>query len=334
MDINTGISWKFVPKETEATFARRTSIELMAWHAKRFAWWLFRVARLLLIVSTIVFVVFSALPSDPIRSIVGINASEEAVAALRHELGYDRPLPARYLDFVVSLFRWDFGQSLVTRRPVGPEFGRAYLLTLGYVGAALGLGVALSLGLLVLGALGPRVLQQGILRVSISLTSLPSLVVATSVGVIIVRSGLLGGHGLAHGWGFVLATVSLAVYPTFSLAEIALRARQKAAFSQTAMAVRSLGYTELQVFRYCTLRLTLLPWIGHLSNIAASLVAGSVIIEAVFSLPGLGRLLVQAVLRGDLPMVQGIVVASVFGFVLLDWTTRSLSERVIGRTHR
>lgn len=306
----------------------------MIWLAKRFARGLARAIRLLLIVSTVVFFVFSVLPSDPIRSIVGINASEEAVTSLRHELGLDRPLLVRYLNFVKSVFRFDFGRSFVTHLPVGPEFGRAYLLTVGYVITALTLGVVLSLFLLLMGALGSPRLSKALLRVSAAFTIFPSLVVATFVGVIIVRSGLLGDYGLAHGRGWALAALSLAVYPTFSLAEVALRESQKMAFSQSAMGVRSLGFTELRVFRYCILRPTLLPWMGHLSNIAASLVGGSIIVEAVFSLPGLGRLLVQSVIRGDLPMIQGLVVVSVLGFLLLDWTTRFLSDWTLGKVYR
>ena len=287
--------------------------------------------RLFIIISTIVFVVFSILPSDPIRNIVGINASEEAVKALKHEFGYDRPIIVRYVEFITAIFHWDFGISLVTRKPVGSEFLSAYKLTLSYVGIALLIGVIFSLTLFLIGASGSAFIKKLILYTSIAVNSMPSIVISVTAGIIIIRSGLFIRSDYQ---GFLLAVTSLCIYPTFSLAEISLRAITIQSTSSSVIAAKAVGYTKFNLFLFCLLRPALLPWIGHLSNIAASLVAGSVIIEAVFSLPGIGRLLVQSVLQGDLPMIQGIVMVSVFGFVIFDLFAKAFSRLIVGRVYR
>src|SRR2546428_175673 len=85
----------------------------------------------------LVFLLFSALPSDPARSMLGVNATEEAVATLRRELGLDRPLSQQFSLYVSNLVRLELGQSYVTRRPVAPDIRAAVGATLTYVALAL-----------------------------------------------------------------------------------------------------------------------------------------------------------------------------------------------------
>lgn len=293
-----------------------------------------RVVLLLLLVSSVAFFAFSVLPSDPVRNMVGVNASEDAVTQLRHELGYDKPWSTRYVHFLLSIVRLDLGESLVTRRPVGPTLLHAYAVTLSYVGSALAIAVLASFLLLLSAVFGPEKFRSAVIRTAGLVTSIPSLVVATGLGVALAQFIPLEGLFSINVQSFGVAALSLSLHPSFSLAEIAIRASQRAEQAPFTAATKSFGFSDLRVFWMCIFRPALVPWLGHFSNVAAALVTGSVIVEAVFSLPGLGQLLVQSVQRGDLPMMQGIVLASVLGFFFLDYGTRAVAESAIGEVDR
>lgn len=286
------------------------------------------VAGLLVVIPALTFLLFAFLPSDPIRVALGINASEEAVARLRHELGYDRSLPLRLGTYLWGLARLDFGRSLTTRRPVAGEVLEAYGTTLQYVGVALGLSVVVSVAMLGLSHAGGRRARSTLLLLARTVTSLPSLVVAIGVGL-----GLLAVLGpasvvRADTRNLLMAGLALAVYPSLSLAEILILELETALRLPHVRAARSFGLPERRVFWFYMLPTMILPWLAHLSNLAASLVTGSIVVELVFSLSGLGRLVVQSVLRNDFPMMQAVVIVGVLTFLglnaLADRTLRKL----------
>jgi len=288
----------------------------------------------MLLVSSVAFFAFSVLPSDPIRNMVGVNASEEAVAQLRKEWGLDRPLRERYARYVGALVRLDLGISLATRRPAAPEILRALATTFAYVSLAVAIATLGSIGLLGLGALGPHRLRAHLLRAADLGTSLPSIVVATVVGVLFVRLGAFSMNSPTSLLGILTVALVVSFHPTLALTQLALRASEIALAAPSTTALRSFGFRESRVFLMSVLRPALSPWFGHLSNTAAALVTGSVVIEAVFSIPGLGHLLTRSILLVDLPMMQGIVIVSVAAFLLIDLGTRVIGRRVVGRVVR
>lgn len=285
-------------------------------------------AGLVVVIPALTFLLFALLPSDPIRLALGVNASEEAVARLRHELGYDRPLPLRLGTYLWGLARLDFGRSLVTRRPVAGEVLEAYTTTLQYVGVALGLSIVVSVALLGIAHVGGPRVRSPLLLLARAVISLPSLVVAIGVGLALLAA--IGPASLvrADTRNLLMAGLALAVYPSLSLAEILILEREMALRLPHVRAARSFGFSKRRVFWSYMLRTVALPWLGHLSNVAASLVAGSIVVELVFSLSGLGRLVVQSVLRNDFPMMQAVVIVGVLTFLglnaLADRTLRKL----------
>jgi peptide/nickel transport system permease protein len=276
------------------------------------------------VVLSVTFILFAVLPTDPIRAAVGVNADEDTVTRLRSDLGYDRPLPVQLGHRLWGVTHLDLGRSLVTDRPVRPTVLHAYRETFAYVVTALLLSVATSAMLVMAGHLaGPRV-KTTILFIARAATTVPSLVVSIASGSAMLA--LAGGIDIARAdiRDVAFAGSALAVFPTFSLTEIALL--ESAAVEQRpyVTAARSFGFGRLHLLWRYVLPSALSPWLGHLSNVAATLVTGSIVVETVFSLPGLGRLLLQSVLRNDYPMVQGIVIVSVVSFLVLDGTANLL----------
>lgn len=283
---------------------------------------------MLIAVPSITFLLFALLPADPVRTMLGVNASEQAVQDLRRELGYDQPLVARLGNYLARAAQLDFGSSLVTRRPVLKEVVAAYGVTVSYVAIALCIAAISSLLLLVVAHFSSSALRKVFLAAARAVAALPSIVVAIAAGLITIA--VAGPAGLPSGTlrTLVVAPLALAVYPTLSLAEILLSERQAAMRSAAVRAADSFGFSRCDVLRSCVLRLILLPWLAQLSNLAAALVSGSIVIELIFSMPGLGRLVVQSVLRNDAPMMQAVVIMGVLTFLSLNalssWVIRTV----------
>ena len=289
---------------------------------------LFYHAGLVLALLVIVFLIFSALPSDPARLILGPNASEQAVSALRQELGLDRPLDRRFTAYLTDLARLDLGTSFVTRRPVAPDVVVAARSTFTYVGWALLLALLYSLATSTHAYFAGERIRRLVQATNSALTSVPALIVALGVGLLFLGFNLLAFVKAGDVRNVVLASLALAVYPACTLSQILIEECESVRREQYVVAARSAGYGEQRLYWKVVFRHALLPWMAQLSNVAASLVAGSVIIEVVFSLPGLGRLILQSVLRVDFPMIQGVVLVTSLSFLALNFAAETLYARL------
>ncbi len=271
---------------------------------------------LILVVLTIVFVAFNALGSDPVRNALGVNASESAVASLRHELGYDRPVLDRYLRFIVDAVRLDFGRSIHSRQPVRPMLLDALYLTLRNGLTALGVSVVVSLGLTALAfSTGPKV-ERAIVVACRVLTSVPSIVVAVVIGTVIYVA--LGGFAGSSGLAIAGVVAAIAVYPTCSLGEIGVVEVSRLRQATFVTAARAMGMSEPAILFRCIMPVILTSVMGHVSNIVASIAVVSAVFEVVFSLPGIGSLLARSITQNDLPIMQGVAVVIVILFLTID----------------
>jgi len=264
---------------------------------------------------------------------LGVNATEEAVATLRRELGLDRPLTQRFSTYVSTLVRLELGQSYVTRRPVAPEIGAAFSATLTYVALALLASIAYSVFSTAVAYFGGSPVRRVIHGINGALTSVPSLVVAIGLGVLALGVNLLGFIGSADLRSTLTGALVLSVYPSCTLSQILIEETTRVRASPFVTAARSFGFSEARLFGAFVMRNASLPWLAQLSNVAASLVAGSIVVEVVFSLPGIGRLLVQSVLRGDFPMMQGIVIVTSITFLMLDFVAEQVYRRLFPAPH-
>jgi peptide/nickel transport system permease protein len=296
----------------------------------------------LVVASLLVFTVVNVLPGDVAAVILGTSATPEAVETLRHQLGLDQPAWVRYLEWIGGMARLDFGTSLLSHSAVGPlilqKLGVSAPLALA--SAFLALSMALPLGVLA-GVRYRRLSGALISAVSLVGIAIPAfwagLLLAT-VFAIILRVLPAGGFvdwsedPLAAARSLVLPAVALALvqgavltrYVRSAIVEV-----QREDFIRTA---RAKGLTGWQALRRHGFRYAAIPVVTILGIQLTSLLVGAIVIENVFVLPGLGRLLFQSVGNRDLIVVQDLVmlvtaVVLIVNF-LVDLTYRLLDPRI------
>ncbi|MEE9415888.1 MAG: ABC transporter permease [Acidimicrobiales bacterium] len=268
----------------------------------------------LFLASVAVFWVLAVLPGDPATRILGTQATPENVERLRHELGIDRPLTTQYADWVWGTVTGDLGTSYVTQDEITPQIRQRLKVTLPLAIAAMFLATAVAIPVGVYAASNHR--QAGDTAVSI-LSQLGISIPAFWAGLLLttyvaVKWGILPAGGFP-GWGdSVVDSLRSLVLPAVSLALVqgailtryvrsAVLAVMREDYIRTA---RAKGLTRRSALWRHGLRNAAIPVITILGLQLAALIAGTVVIENVFVLPGLGRMLVQAIDRRDLLLVQ------------------------------
>jgi glutathione transport system permease protein len=273
----------------------------------------------LLGVATVVFALVRLLPGDPAETMLAQSgASPQAVATLRRELGLDLPLPVQYGRWMGALARGDLGRSLFSDQPVaqliGDQFPFTFRLALAALAWAVVLGLPLGIGaaywagrwpdraamlLAVTGATVP-IFWSGLLLIwlfSVRLNWLPS----TGVG----------------GWQALLMPSLVLGYASAGPLARLSRTTLLGVLSQPFItAARAKGLSRANVLFRHALRNALGPILTVSGLQASFLLGGTVITETLFSRPGMGRLLVDAILYRDLPVVQGVALVTAGGYVL------------------
>jgi len=281
-----------------------------------------RLVRLILtlfIISTIIFFVIRVIPGDPALIIGGVDASASDLQAIRAKLGTDRPLAAQYFEYLGSLIRLDLGRSMISDEPVLPMILQRFPLTLSLAvfGLLVGLVIAIPLGILsavkrwsAWDYLGLTLSQIGMAIPSFWLGILLLLLFA-------VKFPIFPLFGVDSMLGLVLPALSLGV----ARAAILLRHTRASMSDELAkeyvVAARAKGMPD-RVIRYrLALKNALLPIITIAGIEFGYMLGGAIIIEQVFSLPGLGRLFLYAIYQRDFPLVQGgvLFIATVFSLV-------------------
>ncbi len=270
----------------------------------------------LLVASMVVFWVLSVLPGDPATRILGVQATPEKVTALRHELGLDRSLVSQYGDWVSGAVRGDFGESFVSGKEVSPQITDRLRITLplAVFGMLLASAIALPAGIFAASrhrTLGD-VLVSALSQIGISIPAFWAGLLLTTY--LAVRWGLFPAGGFPgwseSPWGsiksLILPAVSLALVQGAILTRYVRSAVLEVMREDFVRTARAKGLTRQVALRRHGLRNAAIPVVTILGLQLAALLAGTVVIENVFVLPGLGRLLVQSIGRRDLLVVQGV----------------------------
>lgn len=292
----------------------------------------------LIVASILVFTVVNALPGDPAIVILGINATPEALNQLREQLGLNQPGWERYLEWVAGMLHGDFGTSLISKAPVGPQIVEKLTVSgpLALVGIAISLSVAIPLGIIA-GVRYRRTSGALISAVSLAGIAIPGfwagLLLATVFGVYL---HLLPAGGFIPWTEDPLLALRSLILPglTLGLAQGAVLTRyirsavievQREDFIRTA---RAKGLTRWQALRRHGLRNAAIPVVTVLGIQLTALLVGAIVIENVFVLPGLGRLLFQAVSNRDLITVQDLVMLLTAVVLVVNFLT-DLSYRLL-----
>jgi peptide/nickel transport system permease protein len=276
--------------------------------------------------SLIIFTVTQFLPGDVARVILGREASETALAALRAELGLDRPAWVQYLDWLRGFVTGDWGDSFSTSQPIRPLVLERLGNSLRLAGLTLLIAVPLAVALGVLAALNEERPLDNLISVgSLSVVGLPEFV--TGLVLIQVFAFWLGwlpaNSSVRQGTGFFEALPSL-ILPALTatlvlLAYIARLTRASVVEELHRDYVRTAtlkGIGRRRVIVGHVLRNALLPTITVVAISFGWLISGLIVVENVFNYPGLGRLLTFAIDRRDLPLLQAITLVAVLAFAL------------------
>jgi peptide/nickel transport system permease protein len=274
-------------------------------------------AATLLFVSLLVFVVVRVLPGDPALVMLGIEASPEAVARLRESLGFDRPIPVQYAAWVGRAVVGDLGRSIQYDVPVGSLILSRLQVTLPLTLLAAGLMVAGAIPLGVFAATRHRRWGD---YVSMALSQLGVAVPGFWAGLLLillfsVRLGWVQAGGF-DGWGqgvwpavksLLLPAAALGLFQFAVLARTTRSALLEVLREEYVKTARAKGVPERAVLFRHALSNAMIPVLTVAGIQLGQLMAGSIILESVFYLPGLGRLALGAISARDLPVVQGVV---------------------------
>jgi peptide/nickel transport system permease protein len=270
----------------------------------------------LFVVSVVVFAVMNVLPGDPAITILGIEATEEALAALGAQLGLNEPLHVRYLAWIGGAVTGDFGMSHAFRVPVAGLIAERLPLTiaLAVAGTVVTLAVALAAGIAAASRQG-RAGDWAVMVASQVGIAVPAFWLAMLLVLLFAVHLRWLPPGGFPGWSDPVAAARSLILPVAALAlvqaSVLARVTRSSAlevmrldFVRTA---RACGFARGRVLWRHVLPNALIPIVTIVGLQFASVVTGTIVIENVFYLPGLGRLVFQSIANRDLPTVQALV---------------------------
>lgn len=283
---------------------------------------LFGLLPTLALVAVLVFLFVHLLPGDPARLAAGPEADDATVALVRADLGLDRPQPAQFANFFVKIAHGDFGTSTRSKRPVSTEIGERFmptlLLTLVSMVWATAFGMAIGIASAVWrnrwpDRLGMTIAVSGISFPAFALGMLLMEIFSVKLGWLpVVPDGTWKSYVLPS---LTLGAAVAAVMARFTRASFVEVLNED--FVRTA---RAKGVHEpMVVLKHC-LRNAMIPVVTMMGLQFGFLLGGSIVVEAVFNWPGLGRLLVDAVTMRDYPVIQAIVLLFSLEFILINLT--------------
>jgi ABC-type dipeptide/oligopeptide/nickel transport system permease component len=260
-------------------------------------------------------------PGDPIRLMVGDqNVSPQVVRQLQIQYGFDQPLPLQYFYFLRNALVGDFGTSYYyVGKPVLEVLAPGVIVSLQWESIALLIAVASAFVLGTLSAIKHNTwLDNAIMFLALSGISLPSFALATFFILIFsLQLDLFPVAGLTTPAHFVLPCLTMAAQPAALLARLLRASMLEVIGQEYVTTARAKGLREAAVIGRHALKNALLPTLTVLGIMVGRILAGAFLIETVFSIPGIGRIGVQAVVHRDYPVILGITVmlSIVFLFV-------------------
>ncbi|OLT12587.1 ABC transporter permease [Actinomadura sp. CNU-125] len=279
-------------------------------------------------VTLLVFIVLNFSPSDPAYNALGIGASPEARAAYAAEQGLDDPLPVRYVRFLGDMVQGDLGVTAPPSQPVTDTVATAFPLTLQLAVLSVLLGVLFAVAMGVTAALfRDRWPDQIIRAVSMAGVAMPSF----WLGILLIQQFALrlgwfptGGYvnpaDSVSGWlrSLALPAVAIALPVSSQLARVVRTAMVEELDRDYVRTAIGGGLPRSVVVGRNVLRNALITPLTVLGLQIGYLLSGTVVIEAIFGLPGLGTLIMQAVTAGDLALVQGVVLCVAVSFLVVN----------------
>jgi len=274
----------------------------------------------LLAISLLVFGFIKLLPGDPARLFAGEDASQEAVEAARQHLGLNEPLPQQYLHWLGGAFKGDLGVTYRTQQPVGNVIAKAFMPTMWLALAGFAWSVILGLLIGVISALNRGKWQDwSLMSLAVGGISMPTF----WLGLLLIQFvampfGIFSVGGFNKPTDIILPALTLGASVAAVMARFTRSAFLEVSQEDYVRTARSKGLRNRLVTWKHVMRNALIPVITMLGLQFGFLLGGSIIVESVFSWPGLGWLLIESIKTQDQPVIQALVMLFVFEFILIN----------------
>ena len=285
-------------------------------------------AATLLVASLVIFSVMELMPGDPALLMLGMNASPEALNALREQLGMNLPVVTRYLDWLGGLLTGDFGRSVTYSSPVMELIAEraAVSLPLALISLFLSTAIAIPVGVFAAARRGKAgdTAAMGLAQIGVAIPNFWFALLLIYLFAVWLRLVPAGGF---PGWSaglwpgiksLILPAIALALPQAAILARVTRSAMLEVLGEDYIRTARAKGLPRRAVLWRHALRNAMIPVLTILGLQFAFLLAGTIIIENVFYIPGLGRLVYQAITQRDLIVVEGVVILLVAAVVLVN----------------
>ncbi|MFN8023063.1 MAG: ABC transporter permease [Acidimicrobiales bacterium] len=288
-----------------------------------------RLLAVLLAVTAASFCMVSLLPGDTVTAMLGANASAEDRVAVRHELRLDDPLPVRYARWVGDAVTGDLGTSYRTRQPITEAIGQRIGVTLELVLLSQLIALAVAVPMAIFGALRPGSWLDKLLSgTQLAMLATPGYLVAIGLmAIFAVQLGWFDTTGFVHLTDDPFGNVKSLLLPSLALAaeQVAMYARVMRTdlvntFDQDFIwYARAKGNSTSRIVLHHALRPSSIGIVTLTGISVGRMIGGTVLVETIFSLPGLGRFTIDAINNRDFVALQGAVVVLTVGFVLVNF---------------
>ncbi|HTJ98906.1 MAG TPA: glutathione ABC transporter permease GsiC [Bordetella sp.] len=274
----------------------------------------------LVLVIAVVFMFVHVLPGDPARLAAGQEADEQTVQLVRQELGLDLPLPEQFVRYFTHMLHGDLGVSLRSRRPVSTEIADRFMPTLLLTVTSMVWSVLFGMIIGVASAVWRNRWPDRLgMTLAVSGISFPAFALGMMLmQVFSVQLGWLPTIG-AGGWrNYILPSITLGAAVAAVMARFTRASFIEVVQEDFVRTARAKGLPESLVVAKHALRNALIPVVTMMGLQFGFLLGGSIVVETVFSWPGLGALLVDAVTQRDYPVIQGLVLLFSLEFILIN----------------
>lgn len=291
--------------------------------------WRYVVQKLLVAVPTVlavvtfVFLAIRLVPGDPAVIMAGDFADAATLERMRSQWGLDRPLPVQYGVFIVNLAQGDLGNSIRSRQPVTTELARRFTVTLTLAVCSIGVAIIIGLAAGIVGAVWPYTAWDYASTI-IALLGVSMPIFWSGLLLIILFSLQLGWFptgGIGSWQHYVLPSLSLGIFSAGVVARQTRSSMLESLAQDYIRTAKSKGLRPRSIILKHAFRTSLIPIVTITGLQFGRMLAGAILTETVFNLPGLGSYLVTAIAQRDYPVIQGIIMLFALTFTLINLLT-------------
>ncbi len=275
-------------------------------------------------ISAITFFVLNIIPGDPVRLMMGEMVDEQVVEQVRHTMGLDRPVLTQYVDWIAGIFQGNFGESYTQHKPVIDIMWKAFGVTAGLAAAAYIFSLILGITVGVLAAIFHGTwIDRTLMALAVFGISAPVFWVAIIMQIVFgLMLGLMPISGYATPIHYIMPTIALGVRYAASISRITRNSMLEVLGQDYMRTSYAKGLKTWVVNVKHGLRNALIPIITVAGTELGNIFTGSILIETIFAMPGMGKMLLDAINQRDLPLIQGgvmyIAILCVVVYLLVD----------------